>query len=110
MNKSKQLGERQFPQLSDNAMRCSDVTHRIFAEYAITVLQIPFQGEGMLQHDRSHTGDILVVDDDHRIVDLLVELLSSAGYAARGAHDGQEALEAILAHRPALVLLDLQMP
>jgi len=64
----------------------------------------------MSHQDRGHAGDILVVDDNHRIVELLIGVLSSAGYAARGAHDGQEALEAILAHRPALVLLDLQMP
>jgi len=64
----------------------------------------------MQQSDRSHPGDILVVDDNPLIVDVLLDLLSSAGYAARGAYDGQEALEAILAHPPALVLLDLQMP
>ena len=54
--------------------------------------------------------DILVVDDDPVIVEMLCEFLEFEGYAVRGAHDGLEALDAIRAHPPALVLLDVQMP
>jgi DNA-binding response OmpR family regulator len=44
------------------------------------------------------------------IVAMLCEFLEFEGYAARGAHNGLEALEAIRGCRPALVLLDVQMP
>lgn len=64
----------------------------------------------MQQHRRSQPGDILVVDDDPMIVEMLIELLAFEGYAARGTHDGREALQTIFADPPALVLLDLQMP
>jgi DNA-binding response OmpR family regulator len=55
-------------------------------------------------------GDILVVDDDRMIVEMLTDLLAFEGYDVRGAGNGLEALAMILARRPALVLLDLQMP
>jgi DNA-binding response OmpR family regulator len=59
---------------------------------------------------QQHHGDILVVDDDPMIVEMLTDLLTFEGYAARGAHNGQEALSMVVALRPALILLDLQMP
>lgn len=61
-------------------------------------------------HYRTSPGDILVVDDDPMIVEMLTELLVFEGYDVRSAHNGMEALDAILARRPALILLDLQMP
>jgi DNA-binding response OmpR family regulator len=64
----------------------------------------------MQQQHRTAPGDILVVDDDHVIVEMLCEFLVFEGYDVRGAHNGLEALEAIRACRPALVLLDVQMP
>src|SRR5688572_15723987 len=54
--------------------------------------------------------DVLVVDDDPDMVDVLVLLLEQAGYAARSANNGREALEAVDRRRPALVLLDMLMP
>jgi len=64
----------------------------------------------MQQHYCSDPSDILVVDDDPVIVEMLTELLVFEGYSVRGAHTGLEALDAILVRRPALILLDLQMP
>jgi DNA-binding response OmpR family regulator len=64
----------------------------------------------MQQQRRTAQDDILVVDDDPVIVEMLCEFLEFEGYAVRGAHNGLEALEAIRACRPALVLLDVQMP
>jgi two-component system response regulator MprA len=65
----------------------------------------------MQERQRSSAlGDILVVDDDPIIVEMLSDLLAFEGYAVRGAGNGLEAMETILADRPALVLLDLQMP
>ena len=55
-------------------------------------------------------GDILVVDDDPMIVEMLTEILAFEGYQVRSGRNGREALAAIHAKRPALLLLDLQMP
>lgn len=53
---------------------------------------------------------ILVVDDDTGIRRLVEVVLKSEGYAVELAADGRAALEAISRRRPAVVLLDLQMP
>ena len=64
-----------------------------------------------MHHQRSKTiGDILIVDDDPTIIEMLTELLLFEGYQVRSGRNGHEALAAIAAKRPALVLLDLQMP
>jgi DNA-binding response OmpR family regulator len=56
------------------------------------------------------TGSILVVDREPTIVNLLVEILTDAGYIAYTAPDSAGALVAIASHRPALILLDLAGP
>ncbi len=53
---------------------------------------------------------ILVADDEPNIVISLEYLLKREGYTVVVARDGQEALDAIAAHRPDLVLLDVMMP
>ncbi len=53
---------------------------------------------------------ILVVDDDQVIQQLLRVNLELEGYAVEVAADGEEALRAFAAFRPALVLLDIMMP
>lgn len=53
---------------------------------------------------------ILVVDDDPAVRDLVSELLTDAGFEPLLARDGKEALHRIEDARPALVLLDIQMP
>ena len=64
-----------------------------------------------MHHQRNRTiGDILIVDDDPTIVEMLTEILLFEGYQVRSGRNGREALAAIMAKRPALVLLDLQMP
>lgn len=54
--------------------------------------------------------DILVVDDEPAMADAILRVLELAGYAARSAGDGAQALEAVAQRRPALVLLDVLMP
>jgi two-component system, OmpR family, response regulator MtrA len=54
--------------------------------------------------------DVLVVDDDHQIVEFVVSALAEAGYLCCAAYDGHSALLAIESARPALVLLDLHLP
>src|SRR5436309_2528402 len=48
---------------------------------------------------------VLVVDDDETVRETLISLLNDEGYEATGAHDGGEALLALLgAERPSVVL------
>ena len=53
---------------------------------------------------------ILIADDEPNILISLEYLLKREGYEVSLARDGDEALTAILAQRPALVLLDVMMP
>ncbi len=53
---------------------------------------------------------ILIADDEPNILISLEYLLKREGYEVSLARDGDEALAAILAQRPALVLLDVMMP
>ncbi|MBQ7859458.1 MAG: response regulator, partial [Faecalibacterium sp.] len=53
---------------------------------------------------------ILVVDDDRNICELLRLYLMKEGYAVTIANDGEAALAAYQAEKPAMVLLDVMMP
>jgi two-component system KDP operon response regulator KdpE len=56
------------------------------------------------------TFNILVVDDDQRIIDFLSLRLKSEGYAVLTAANGVQAIEQTRAHKPDLIILDLNMP
>lgn len=51
--------------------------------------------------------DILIVDDERDIRELVSGVLEDEGYATRMAANSDEALEAVAARRPSLVLLDV---
>jgi CheY-like chemotaxis protein len=74
----------------------------------------PFDREAILaalaRIDPPDRGRLLVVDDDPQVVDLVRQLLEDEPYEVIAAGDGQEALEAISAQRPDIILLDLLMP
>ncbi len=53
---------------------------------------------------------ILIADDEPNILLSLEYLLRREGYQVLLARDGQEAIDAIVRERPALVLLDVMMP
>jgi DNA-binding response OmpR family regulator len=53
---------------------------------------------------------ILVVDDDHKIVDLAKLYLEKDGYRVITAYDGRAALQLARREHPALIVLDLLMP
>ena len=53
---------------------------------------------------------ILVIDDDIHIGNMLEELLTREGHRVTRAYSGTEALLALTAFRPDLVLLDLMLP
>ena len=56
------------------------------------------------------TAKILVVDDDDETRMMFTTLLEMQGYAVRAARNGFEALNALDADRPGVILLDLMMP
>ena len=58
----------------------------------------------------STRGSILVVDDEPTIADVVSRYLKRAGYTARVAGDGPEALRSAGEERPDLVVLDLMLP
>jgi len=56
------------------------------------------------------TKSILIADDEPNIVISLEFLLEQGGYRVQVARDGQEALDAMAASRPDMVLLDVMLP
>ena len=61
----------------------------------------------MEEHSR---GSVLVVDDEPTIAEVVSRYLERAGYRARIAVDGVEAIESAARQRPDLVVLDLMLP
>ena len=55
-------------------------------------------------------GKILVVDDEPNIRSLLGECLVAAGFETVEAGDGDEAIAAVQAERPSVIVLDVNMP
>jgi DNA-binding response OmpR family regulator len=54
--------------------------------------------------------NVLVVDDEREIVEIARDYLQHAGYTVITASDGPQALQAVRARRPDLVVLDLGLP
>ncbi|MFZ6030332.1 MAG: response regulator transcription factor [Chloroflexota bacterium] len=53
---------------------------------------------------------ILIVDDEPRYVRLMEANLMTEGYQVIKAYNGQEAVQAVVDHKPNLVILDIMMP
>jgi DNA-binding response OmpR family regulator len=53
---------------------------------------------------------VLVVDDDHEILDLTSAVLRDGGYAVSTAVSGRKGIAAARAEKPDLILLDINMP
>jgi CheY-like chemotaxis protein len=53
---------------------------------------------------------VLVVDDDPDILEAICDILEAEGYRIARARHGGEALTAVDAQRPDVILLDLMMP
>src|SRR5215212_1553518 len=58
----------------------------------------------------SDRGRVLIVDDDQKILDLLVELLQLEGYDVATAADGAEAIDLAISFDPDVVVSDVVMP
>src|SRR5436309_6763481 len=66
------------------------------------------RGTGMTEN--AAAGHVLVVDDDRDFCRFIVELLRAAAFHVRAAPDGRNALVSARVFRPALVLLDVNLP
>ena len=55
------------------------------------------------------TGDVLIVDDEPDIRELVAGILSDEGYSVRTAGSSDEAMAAVRARRPSLLVLDIWM-
>jgi signal transduction histidine kinase len=64
----------------------------------------------MLEKQSGPPANILVVDDTHTSLRLLVEILTEQGYTVRPATSGLVALTAIQQELPDLILLDIMLP
>ncbi len=53
---------------------------------------------------------VLVVDDDHKLIQLVRMYLEREGFVVLAAFDGSQALEMFQRHRPGFVILDLMLP
>jgi two-component system, cell cycle response regulator DivK len=60
--------------------------------------------------DADMTKRILVVEDQADNMQMLRDLLTSAGYELIEAKDGLEGVRAATTHRPDLILMDIQLP
>lgn len=52
---------------------------------------------------------ILVVDDDHRMIKTISDILKVKGYEATGAYSGEEAVAKVKEQEPDCVLMDIKM-
>jgi two-component system response regulator VicR len=53
---------------------------------------------------------VLIVEDDHMIVDIVEYNLKKEGYAVKTAFDGKTGLDKAIAEKPDMVLLDVMLP
>jgi len=53
---------------------------------------------------------VLVVDDDHKLIQLVRMYLEREGFGVLAAYDGPQALEMFDRHHPGFVILDLMLP
>ena len=53
---------------------------------------------------------VLVVEDDQKISDLLLNYLRAEGYETTPAYDGRDAVQQIVQHAPDVVVLDWMLP
>ena len=53
---------------------------------------------------------VLVVDDNQLNLELVTEVLSSAGYVIRQAASGEQALQSVRCEPPDLILMDIGLP
>jgi CheY-like chemotaxis protein len=84
------------------------------ADYLIEPIRKPVLLETIRKHvpaaSDADDATILLVDDDRKTLELLEEVLQSAGYETQSVQSGARALEVLSAKIVSAVLLDLVMP
>jgi len=55
-------------------------------------------------------GKVLIADDEINILEVMVEVLESAGHRVTGVHDGEEALKILRAKEFDVAIIDVMMP
>jgi DNA-binding response OmpR family regulator len=64
----------------------------------------------MSTNQSAGVGDILIVDDEASVVEVVSLYLQREGFRVRSARNGTDALLALQAQRPALMILDVMLP
>ena len=59
---------------------------------------------------QSDPRSIIYIEDDQEMIDLVSMILSRRGFEVKGIQGGRAGLDAIIEHKPDLILLDLMMP
>ena len=54
--------------------------------------------------------DVLYIEDERHTLDLIIQLLETAGFPVRGVTSGEAGLAELRRQKPDLLLLDLMMP
>lgn len=57
-----------------------------------------------------HKGKILIIEDDHDIVEMIEYNLAQEGYQTVSAADGQRGIELAGSEQPSLIVLDIMLP
>ena len=65
---------------------------------------------GKFKHSGENAPVIVVVDDTEGVRRIIMMQLKTLGYRVAGAQSGLEAVELIKQERPALILMDINMP
>ena len=60
--------------------------------------------------DQSNVKNILLAEDNQESYEMLSEYLEAGNYRVVRAHDGKEAIQLAREQRPAIILMDIQMP
>jgi len=70
----------------------------------------PLEESARMNEAEHSRGSVLVVDDEPTIREVVANYMRRAGYRARSARDGAEAISLAERDRPDIVILDLLMP
>ena len=103
---------KQIVGLHGGTVAVADNTDGPGCTFTVTFARIARPETGVVEavsDGRGH-GRVLLVEDNDDARDALAALLQSQGFEVVEARDGDEALAAALAHRPDVVVMDLDMP
>jgi two-component system, cell cycle response regulator DivK len=68
------------------------------------------RGKGPVPHGVSMSKTVLIVEDNELNMKLFNDLLEASGYSTVKTRDGRTVLELARAHKPNLIIMDIQLP